>query len=90
MKNSDEPFSLLVTGDQVAAGILTCCQEQKLEVPGKLAIVGFDNQPIAKILNITTFEIPLAEIGRKLFLQAVSGSCCQEQIPVNLIERLTV
>jgi hypothetical protein len=29
-----------------------------------LALVGFDNQPIAKMLNITTFEIPLLFIER--------------------------
>jgi DNA-binding LacI/PurR family transcriptional regulator len=84
------PTALLVTSDQVAAGILTCCKERNLEVPAKLAIVGFDNQPIAKILNITTFEIPLVEIGRNLFLQAISGNLYQQEIQVNLIERLTV
>lgn len=84
------PTALLVTSDQVAAGILACCKERKIEVPSRLAIVGFDNQPIAKILNITTFEIPLVEIGRELFLGAISGKFFQNEIPVKLIERLTV
>ncbi|WP_306795310.1 substrate-binding domain-containing protein [Cohnella sp. GbtcB17] len=84
------PTALLVTSDQVAAGILACCKERGIDVPSKLAIVGFDNQPIAKILNITTFEIPLMEIGRELFLRSLGGGFVQKEIPVKLIERSTV
>ncbi|MBE9918082.1 LacI family DNA-binding transcriptional regulator [Paenibacillus donghaensis] len=84
------PTALLVTGDQLAAGILICCKERGISVPGDLAIVGFDNQPIAKVLNITTFELPLAEIGRKLYYQAVQNKHFHQEIPAIFIERLTV
>lgn len=87
---SSPPTALLVTSDQVAAGVLACCKTREIEVPSRLAIVGFDNQPMAKILNITTFEIPLIEIGRGLFLRSISGDFFQEEIPVKLIERSTV
>ncbi|WP_271852637.1 LacI family DNA-binding transcriptional regulator [Planococcus maritimus] len=85
------PAALLISSDQVAAGILTCCKEQGMVVPDQLALLGFDNQPIAKIMNITTLEIPLVEIGRKLFAQAIEeGISSQEEISVKLIERQTV
>jgi DNA-binding LacI/PurR family transcriptional regulator len=85
------PSALLISSDQVAAGILTCCKEQAIAVPNKLALMGFDNQPIAKIMNITTLEIPLVEMGRKLFAQATNtASISQEEIAVKLIERQTV
>jgi DNA-binding LacI/PurR family transcriptional regulator len=85
------PSALLVSSDQVAAGILTCCKKQNISIPNKLALMGFDNQPIAKIMNITTLEIPLVEVGRKLFLQATDNTTIsQEEIVVKLIERLTV
>lgn len=85
------PSALLISSDQVAAGILTCCKEQDIAVPNKLALMGFDNQPIAKIMNITTLEIPLVEMGRKLFAQATNtASISQEEIAVKLIERKTV
>lgn len=85
------PSALLVSNDQVAAGILTCCKKQNISIPNDLAIMGFDNQPIAKIMNITTLEIPLKEVGRKLFLQAMDNeTSSHEEIPVRLIERLTV
>lgn len=86
------PSALLVTNDQVAAGIVTCAQQQNILIPEELAIIGFDNQPISKMMNITTIEIPLVEIGRKLFNQAVNkdDKVTYEEVPVQLIERDTV
>lgn len=53
--------------------------------------MGFDNQPIAKIMHITTLEIPLVEMGKKLMLQAIdSESRTHVEISVKLIERQTV
>ncbi|MCM3719920.1 LacI family DNA-binding transcriptional regulator [Fictibacillus phosphorivorans] len=87
----ERPTALLVTSDQVAAGILTCCKEQGIFIPEDLAIMGFDNQPISKVMHITTLEIPLVEVGRKLFHQAMDGErVTHEEIPVKLIERETV
>jgi DNA-binding LacI/PurR family transcriptional regulator len=87
----NRPTALLVTSDQVAAGILTCCKEKGIFIPEDLAIMGFDNQPISKVMHITTLEIPLVEVGRKLFLQAMDGeNVSHEEIDVKLIERETV
>ncbi|WP_336781526.1 LacI family DNA-binding transcriptional regulator [Paenibacillus illinoisensis] len=88
---NNPPSALLVSNDQVAAGIVTCSKEKGISIPDDLAVIGFDNQPIAKIMNITTIEIPLVEMGRKLLLRAISDevlSC--EEIAVKLVERLTV
>ena len=86
------PTALLVTSDEVAAGIVTCAQNLDITIPDDLAIIGFNNQPIAKMMNITTIEIPLEDIGRKLFLQSINENevIAQDEIPVNLIERRTV
>lgn len=91
LKEMDNPPSaLLVTSDQVAAGIMIYCQNKNISIPEELAIVGFDNQPIAKMMNITTIEIPLEEIGKNLFLQALGGIVTIKEMPVKLIERGTV
>ena len=85
------PTALLVTSDFAAAGIVTSCREKGIRIPEDLAIMGFDNQPIAKIMHITTLEIPLVEMGKKLMLQAIdSESRTHEEISVKLIERQTV
>lgn len=87
---NNPPSALLVTSDQVAAGIVICCQNQNISIPNELALIGFDNQPIAEYMNITTIDIPLVEIGRKLFIQAFQEDITNEEIPARLIERKTV
>lgn len=85
------PSALVVTNDQVAAGIVICCQNEGIKLPEDLAIIGFDNQPIAKYLGITTMEIPLLDMGRHLFLQAIdTNAISQQKVAVQLIKRSTV
>jgi DNA-binding LacI/PurR family transcriptional regulator len=89
---SEPPSALLVTSDEVAAGVVTCAQTRGLSIPDDLAIIGFNNQPIAKMMNITTMEIPLVDIGKKLFLQGINDTnkVFHQEISVTLIERKTV
>lgn len=84
------PTALLVTNDQAAAGIVATCQKEHISVPDQLAIIGFNNQPIAEIMNITTIEIPLVDIGNQLFLQAVSDEISKKEFEVKFIERGTI
>ncbi|SDI29683.1 transcriptional regulator, LacI family [Alteribacillus persepolensis] len=90
MEMDEPPSALLVTSDQVAAGIVTCCQKRHISIPGDLAIIGFNNEPIAKMMNITTIEIPLVDMGENLFLQAVNDDLSNKEVSVQLIERGTV
>ncbi|UOQ49055.1 LacI family DNA-binding transcriptional regulator [Gracilibacillus caseinilyticus] len=86
-----KPDALLVTSDVVAAGILTACNQAGIKVPDDLAIIGFDNQPIAKMMGLTSFEIPHTTMGMKLFQHVSNQSAAQhEQLPIKLIERNTV
>jgi DNA-binding LacI/PurR family transcriptional regulator len=87
---ADPPTALLVTSDQVAAGIVTCAQRESISIPNQLALIGFDNQPIARMMNITTMDVPYVELGRKLFLQAIDETITYQEIDVQLIERKTV
>lgn len=84
------PTALLVTSDQVAAGIVVSCQKHGISIPNQLSIIGFDNEPIAKMMNITTIQIPLLEMGRNLFLQAVQDDLSNKELSSRLIERETV
>ncbi|TKC18817.1 LacI family DNA-binding transcriptional regulator [Robertmurraya kyonggiensis] len=84
------PTALLVTNDQIAAGVVTCCHNEGIAIPDELAIIGFDNQPIAKMMNITTIDIPHEQMGENLFLQAVGEEISHTEVKVKLIERGTV
>lgn len=65
-------------------------------VPDDLAIIGFDNQPISQVLQITTIDQQVKEIGRNAFelfyKQTKDHNWEQEkkEIPYTLVERSTV
>lgn len=86
------PSALLVTSDELAAGIVTCAQDEAISIPDHLAIIGFNNQPIAQMMHITTIEIPLVDMGRKLLLQAMNApdDITHQEVVAALIERRTV
>ena len=84
------PTALLATSDQVAAGIVIASSKYGISIPEDLAIIGFDNHPIAKAMDITTIGIPLNSIGQLLFGQTLSKEMSHEEVAVRLIERRTV
>lgn len=63
----ERPDALLITGDQVAAGFILSARLRGIEVPGDFAVIGFDNQPIAGLLGITTIDNRLSEMGERAF-----------------------
>ena len=52
------PTGLVCSDDEVAIGVMKACREKGLNVPGDLAIVGFDDLPVARFA-----EVPLTTIG---------------------------
>lgn len=62
----DRPTALAAANDQLAYGALLAAQDSGLNVPGDLAIVGYDNDEIARIANptLTTVTLPLFRMGQ--------------------------
>ncbi|WP_227396873.1 LacI family DNA-binding transcriptional regulator [Jeotgalibacillus aurantiacus] len=85
-----KPDALLVTSDHVAAGIMSAAGKRGIRIPEDLAVIGFDNHPIARMLSITTFDLPLEEMGRNLFRQVLSSDVSSTEISATLVERKTV
>ncbi|PDY93559.1 LacI family transcriptional regulator [Bacillus anthracis] len=90
------PEALIVAGDEVAIGVMTEAEKLGIQVPEDLAIIGFDNQPISQVLQLTTIDQNLNEIGRKafeMFYRQTSDECSKQEkveIPYELVERSTV
>lgn len=61
----ERPTAMLVTGDQVAVGLMAEAGKLGLRVPEDIALMGFDNQPIAEVLGLTTIDNHLYETGRQ-------------------------
>lgn len=68
----EKPSALIVTSDQVSAGMVAEAGKRSIMIPDDLAILSFDNHPLADALNITSFEVPIRKVGEeafKLFLE---------------------
>jgi DNA-binding LacI/PurR family transcriptional regulator len=66
VKKMDNPPEAIFTGsDEVAAGIAKAAKDAGWKVPEDLAIIGFDNQPLAELMDLTTVEQPIEMIARK-------------------------
>ncbi|MGT2910630.1 LacI family DNA-binding transcriptional regulator [Streptococcus cameli] len=61
----DRPTAVFSNGDLTAAGIINELQENGYRVPEDLAVLGFDDQPIAGLTKpgITTIAQPIQEMG---------------------------
>lgn len=90
---SELPQAVLCSNDYAAIGILCEARKQNIQVPEQLAIVGFDDIELSRVLGITTIHNPIAEQATQAFhrLWAVLGQqeLQPQQLEYQLIERAT-
>jgi LacI family transcriptional regulator len=69
------PTALFAANDSMAIGALSAFREAGLHVPEDIALVGFDDIPIARFLTppLTTVRVEIAELGRRA-VEHVVGS----------------
>jgi LacI family gluconate utilization system Gnt-I transcriptional repressor len=59
--------AVFCSNDMIALGVLVECQRRRLAVPGRLAVMGFSDLPIAKAVTpaLTTVQVGAMEIGAR-------------------------
>lgn len=84
------PTAVFAANDSMAIGALSGFRDAGVDVPGKMALVGFDDIPIARFLDppLTTVKVPIAELGRR-GLQILLGTHAS-QPPARLETSLVV
>jgi DNA-binding LacI/PurR family transcriptional regulator len=75
---SQPPTAIFSANDLMALGAIQAIQDRGLNVPGDIAIVGYDNRDFTRIVRprITTVSMPVYEMGRtaaELLLKQISG-----------------
>lgn len=100
LENAD-PTAVFVAGDLMARGAVDCAEQKGLEIPGDLAIVGFDDAaaatsetPTSETPTLTTIKQSLPEYGRamaRMLLDLINGEQAEGpvQLPVELVIRET-
>ncbi|ADC52331.1 LacI-type regulatory protein (plasmid) [Alkalihalophilus pseudofirmus OF4] len=95
LDNPVRPTAVVVGSDQVAAGILYEVKRRGIRIPEDLALIGFDDQPIAKVLDLTTINQPIIELGEvaaNLLYRLVNGEGihADTKLELELVERKSV
>jgi LacI family transcriptional regulator len=93
LEAADPPTAVFAASDTQAMGVLEAADELGVDVPGDLAVVGYDDIEIARYAGLTTIAQPLEEsgaIGAHLLLGALDGEGSSgRQLPVRLVVRST-
>jgi len=64
----NRPTAIIASSDSIAKEIYRWCKKNKIAIPGDISLVGFDNEPLSSLLNLTTVSQPFSEMGKQALL----------------------
>jgi LacI family transcriptional regulator len=98
MRLHDPPTAIFCANDVVAFGALDAARRLRIDVPGDLSIVGFDDIPMAswESFSLTTVRQPLTDMARnaaRRLIARIEGADESEPstvvFPTHLVQRAT-
>ena len=66
LTQADRPTAVFADSDEMAYGALRAARRRGFTLPGDLAVIGFDDQPSAALLDVSTIHQPVAEQAHTL------------------------
>jgi LacI family transcriptional regulator len=93
---SPRPTAVFAANDVIATGALMALREAGLRVPDDMAVMGFDDIPMAKLLNpalttTTQFQANLGQRAAQMLFDRLNGAGMSEgrceEMPFELIVR---
>jgi LacI family transcriptional regulator len=86
------PRAIVCANDQTALGVMHALAQHGIDVPGEVAVTGFDDIPVARHLRpqLTTIRQPIQELGATAFevLRSMIGNSGPHQHDIVLPTRL--
>ncbi len=59
-----QPTAIFCEADDIAAKVLGVLRAERIDVPGRMSVLGFDDQELSRWLDLTTVAQPAVEVGR--------------------------
>lgn len=77
------PTAIFAFNDYLATVVYRIASQLKLRIPYDLAVVGFDDDPLAEYLwpPLTTVKQPIRELGKAAARQLICGDIQRQQLP---------
>ncbi len=90
LKQKQAPDGAFITNDFVAAAFIKTLKEQNISVPGDIAVVGFNNDAIAHLIepSLTTINYPgnkMGEVAARTLINHIKGISKLDQINTVII-----
>ncbi|GLC90341.1 LacI family DNA-binding transcriptional regulator [Lysinibacillus piscis] len=97
MAMDERPTAIFTGSDEIAAGMMIEAKKHGLKIPEDMAIIGFDDQPIAEMLEpqLTTIRQPVEKMGELAvailvdMLDDTSLKVQEHELPIELVIRKT-
>jgi LacI family transcriptional regulator/LacI family repressor for deo operon, udp, cdd, tsx, nupC, and nupG len=95
LTQNPRPTAIFAASDLQAIGVLETAQSLNIAVPSELAVIGFDGLEIAELLNLSTVQQPMlqmGEIGTTQLLAHIGNPQLPPELirlSTTLVERLT-
>jgi LacI family transcriptional regulator len=69
------PTAIFAANDSMAIGAVSALRESGAEIPGEMAVVGFDDIPLARYMDppLTTVRVPICDLGARAVEMLVHG-----------------
>lgn len=83
----ERPTAIFASNDDMAAAAIAVAHRHRLDVPGELSVVGFDDSAMSTTIwpEITTIHQPVAEMARQataLLVESVRGLAATREPPI--------
>ncbi|NWF88676.1 MAG: LacI family DNA-binding transcriptional regulator [Ignavibacteriaceae bacterium] len=67
IQSPEKPDAIFISNDMMAIGAYEAAKELNIKIPADIAVAGFDDIYLAKLLNprLTTVHVPIADLGAK-------------------------
>ena len=74
----ERPTAVFASNDDMAAGVMHIAHRMKMDIPGDIAVVGFDDTPLSRQVwpNLSTVRQPIRDMGQvsaELLLESLSS-----------------
>lgn len=90
--SKEVPAAIFAASDEAAAGVIYAAQAHEIKIPDQLAVLGFDNAAIAKMVypGLTTIHQPFAKMGQLAIEQLINHETKSQVLPFKIEKRGTV
>jgi len=95
LKKKDRPDGIFAVSDRIAIGAMAAAKKLGLSIPEQIAIVGFNDEPIASLISptLTSVNQPAIEMGRtaaKILIDQIEAGIFSKPVIKSYITKLIV